>query len=151
MGKRGQMSDDISFCLDAYDIPCDKHDCERHPCNIVDRLIPHSYMNFYGTEFCKKGKQMNFSDKIKDEEFMNLPEVEEDIEEEELEEEDDDFQLPPFLDLLNHKEPTREEDIANRKEKADRNIEIFLYVNDKLKDLGFEDKEERYRIIEQLF
>lgn len=94
---------------------------------------------------------MNFSDKIKDEEFMNLPEVEEDIEEEELEEEDDDFQLPPFLDLLNHKEPTREEDIANRKEKADRNIEIFLYVNDKLKDLGFEDKEERYRIIEQLF
>lgn len=141
------MSDDISFCLDAYDIPCDKHDCERHPCNIVDRLIPHSYMSFYGTEFCEKGKQMNFSEKIKDEEFMNLPEVEDDIEEEE----GDDFQLPPIFDFLNHKEPTREEDMANRKEKADRNIELFLYINDKLKDLGFEDKEERYRIIEHLF
>ena len=95
---------------------------------------------------------MNFSDKVKDEEFMNLPEVEDDIEEEELEEEDDNFfKVPPIFDLLNHKEPTREEDMANRKDKADRNIELFLYVNDKLKDLGFEDKEERYRIIEHLF
>lgn len=150
MGKRGRMSDDISFCLDAYDIPCDKHDCERHPCNIVDRLIPHSYMSFYGTEFCKKGKRMNFSDKIKDEEFMNLPEVEDDIEEEEVEEDDHFFKVPPIFDLLNHKEPTREEDIAKRKDMADRDIELLLYVNDKLKDLGFEDKEERYRFIEFL-
>lgn len=144
------MSDDMSFCLDAYDIPCDKHDCERHPCNIVDRLIPHSYMSFYGTEFCKKGKRMNFSDKVKDEEFMNLPEVEDDIEEEEVEEDDHFFKVPPIFDLLNHKEPTREEDIAKRKDMADRDIELLLYVNDKLKDLGFEDKEERYRFIEFL-
>lgn len=96
---------------------------------------------------------MNFSDKIKDEEFMNLPEVEDDIEEDAVEEEDDNFfKVPPIFSegFLNLKEPTREEDMAKRKDKADRNIELFLYINDKLKDLGFEDKEERYRIIEHL-
>lgn len=94
---------------------------------------------------------MNFSDKVKGEEFMNLPEVEDDIEEEDIEEEDDNFfKVPPIFDLLNHKEPTREEDIEMRKDKIDRNIELLLYVNDKLKDLGFEDKEERYRFIEFL-
>lgn len=94
---------------------------------------------------------MNFSDKVKDEEFMNLPEVEDDVEGEELEEEDDNFfKVPPIFDLLNHKEPTREEDMKMRKDMADRDIELLLYVNDKLKDLGFEDKEERYRFIEFL-
>ena len=93
---------------------------------------------------------MNFSDKIKDEDFMNLPEVDDDIEEEEEEKDDNFFKVPPIFDLLNHKETTREEDIAKRKEMADRDIELLLYVNDKLKDLGFEDKEERYRFIEFL-
>ncbi len=60
------MSDDISFCFDAYDIPCDKHDCERHPANIQDRTIPHSYMNFYGSDSCElTRKQMTIQEAIK--------------------------------------------------------------------------------------
>ena len=94
---------------------------------------------------------MNFSDKVRDEEFMNLPEVEDDIEEEEEESflskiGNIDFSfLPKELSL------SREEDMKMRKDKIDRNIELFVYVDAKLKDLGFEDKEERYRIIEHLF
>lgn len=143
------MSDDISFCLDAYDIPCDKHDCERHPCNIVDRLIPHSYMSFYGTEFCEKGKRMNFSDKVKGDEFMNLPEVEDDIEEEDESE--------SFLEKIGKidfpflpRELSREEDLVMRKDKIDRNIELFQYINERLIEAGYEDKTERLEIIKMI-
>lgn len=42
------MSDDITFCLDD----CTNFDCFRHPKNIVDRLIPHSYSYCKETELC---------------------------------------------------------------------------------------------------
>lgn len=94
---------------------------------------------------------MNFSDKVKGDEFMNLPEVEDDIEEEELEEEDDNFfKVPPIFDLLNHKKLTREEDMEMRKEKIDRNIELFQYINERLTDIGYEDKTERLEIINMI-
>lgn len=44
------MSDDMSFCMDE----CERTECERHPSNIVERSIPHSYMHFKGTEFCQR-------------------------------------------------------------------------------------------------
>lgn len=92
---------------------------------------------------------MNFSDKVKDEEFMNLPEVEDDIEEEE-EKDDNFFKVPPIFDLLNHKELTREEDMKMRKDKIDRNIELFQYINERLTDIGYEDKTERLEIIKMI-
>lgn len=59
------MSDDISWCADAYDIPCEHHDCERHPCNIVNKWRPQSYMSFRNTDFCKeRGRKMKDSFKI---------------------------------------------------------------------------------------
>ncbi len=51
------MSDDISWCADAYDIPCEHHDCERHPCNIVNKWRSQSYMSFRDTEFCKERRE----------------------------------------------------------------------------------------------
>lgn len=51
------MSDDISWCADAYDIPCEHHDCERHPCNIVNKWRPQSYMSFRDTELCKERRE----------------------------------------------------------------------------------------------
>lgn len=42
------MSDDITFCMSE----CYNEDCFRHPSNIIDRLIPHSYSDFNGTEAC---------------------------------------------------------------------------------------------------
>ena len=44
------MNDDMSFCMDE----CKHTECERHPSNIVERSIPHSYMHFKGTEFCQR-------------------------------------------------------------------------------------------------
>lgn len=93
---------------------------------------------------------MNFSDKIKDEEFMNLPEVEDDIEEEEEDRESFlekigkiDF---PFLP----RELSREEDMEMRKDKIDRNIELFQYINGRLIEAGYEDKAERLEIIKMI-
>lgn len=40
--------DDITFCLSE----CKQTDCFRHPSNIQDRTIPHSYADFTGTETC---------------------------------------------------------------------------------------------------
>ena len=136
------MSDDMSFCLDVYnDYLCDHYDCERHPCNIVDQTIPHSYMSFYGTEFCKKGKQMNFSDKIKDEEFMNLPEVEDDVEEEE----DD---VDDFLNKLIDASIDVERNKKMLESSTTLSVEKFLMLDEKLFNKGFADREERMRIIE---
>ncbi len=46
------MSDDISWCMDAKDVNCKQYVCERHPHNMSQPWFPHSYMHFYGTEFC---------------------------------------------------------------------------------------------------
>ena len=40
--------DDITFCMDD----CGVVRCERHPSNIKDRTIPHSYSHFYRSEYC---------------------------------------------------------------------------------------------------
>lgn len=40
--------DDITFCMSE----CKQTDCFRHPSNIQDRTIPHSYADFKGTETC---------------------------------------------------------------------------------------------------
>lgn len=40
--------DDITFCLSE----CKQTDCFRHPSNIQDRTIPHSYADFRETETC---------------------------------------------------------------------------------------------------
>lgn len=40
--------DDITFCLSE----CKQTDCFRHPSNIQDRTIPHSYADFTETETC---------------------------------------------------------------------------------------------------
>lgn len=89
---------------------------------------------------------MNFSDKVKDEEFMNLPEVEDDIEEEYQEEED----FPSFMEFMKDKMPTKEEEIEMYTDRADVKLAIFTHLEEKLKSLGYEDKEERMRIIEIL-
>ena len=44
----GYMMDDITFCMDD----CGVVRCERHPSNIKDRTIPHSYSHFYRSEYC---------------------------------------------------------------------------------------------------
>ena len=90
---------------------------------------------------------MNFSDKVKGEEFMNLPEVEDDIEEE-YEEEDEDF--PSFMEFMKDKLPSKEEEIELYTDRADVKLAIFMHLEEELKNLGYEDKEERMRIIEIL-
>ena len=46
--------DDITFCLSE----CKQTDCFRHPSNIQDRTIPHSYAEFKGTETCPFAKDI---------------------------------------------------------------------------------------------
>ena len=46
------LSDDITFCLNK----CDKQDCRRHPNNIRNKNISHSYAYYKNTEYCPKGK-----------------------------------------------------------------------------------------------
>ena len=47
--------DDITFCLSE----CKQIDCFRHPSNIQDRMISHSYADFKGTETCPFAKDIN--------------------------------------------------------------------------------------------
>ena len=42
------MSDDITFCMNA----CEFKGCMRHPGNIQDRSIPHSFSFCKGTDMC---------------------------------------------------------------------------------------------------
>lgn len=42
------MSDDITFCMSE----CDITECFRHPSNIIDKTIPHSFSFFRGTQTC---------------------------------------------------------------------------------------------------
>lgn len=83
---------------------------------------------------------MNFSDKVKGDEFMNLPEVEDDIEEE-----DD---VDGFLDKL----IDASIDIGRNKKMLESSttlsVEKFLMLDEKLFNKGFADREERMRIIE---
>lgn len=44
-------SDDITFCMDGWE-SCKNTRCERHPENIIDKRIPHSYANLYQTPYC---------------------------------------------------------------------------------------------------
>ena len=83
---------------------------------------------------------MGFIDKYKDElkeEFMNLPETEDDIPEEE------DFDISSLL-------PTKEELKSKLMESYDLKLDIFIRLERKLIDLGYDDKSERYRIIEMI-
>lgn len=44
-------TDDISFCFDSD--KCKDETCFRNSCNMIHKDIPHSFSNFYGTEYCK--------------------------------------------------------------------------------------------------
>lgn len=79
---------------------------------------------------------MGFIDKYK-EDFMNLPETEDDIPEEE------ELDFDSFL-------PTKEELKSKLMESYDLKLEIFIRLERKLIDLGYDDKSERYRIIEMI-
>lgn len=46
------MMDDMTFCLEGWEGQCKVTRCERHPNNIRDRTIPHSFANFYQTDLC---------------------------------------------------------------------------------------------------
>ena len=43
--------DDITFCWNGFE-ECGLTRCERHPSNISDRSIPHSFAKLYRTEYC---------------------------------------------------------------------------------------------------
>ena len=45
------MNDDITFCMNGWK-ECGLTRCERHPSNISDRSIPHSFAKLYRTEYC---------------------------------------------------------------------------------------------------
>lgn len=47
------MSDDITFCMSE----CDNKECFRHPINIVDKTISHSYSDLKDTEMCPLNKR----------------------------------------------------------------------------------------------
>ena len=57
------MSDDITFCMSE----CDNKECFRHPSNIIDRLIPHSYSDFKGTEACPMNNKKTELEELKEE------------------------------------------------------------------------------------
>ena len=57
--------DDITFCLSD----CQRTDCYRHPSNIQDRTIPHSYADFKETETCPEKMQLSEEDATKDATF----------------------------------------------------------------------------------
>lgn len=57
--------DDITFCMSD----CQRTDCLRHPSNIQDRTIPHSYADFKGTETCPEKTQLSKEDATKDATF----------------------------------------------------------------------------------
>lgn len=84
---------------------------------------------------------MNFSDKFKDN-FMNLPETEDDME---IAEESAEMDMDAYIEELN---AINDKYMAER---INRNLNIFLKLNQQLIDEGYEDKEERYRIIEIIF
>lgn len=44
--------DDKTFCLNGWMGECKVSRCERHPDNITDKWIPHSFSEFYKTEYC---------------------------------------------------------------------------------------------------
>lgn len=48
MGEESDEMDDMTFCLSD----CQRTDCYRHPSNIQDRTIPHSYADFTETDTC---------------------------------------------------------------------------------------------------
>lgn len=47
-----EKMDDITFCTSGFRKECGVVRCERHPNNITDRTIPHSFAEFYQTEYC---------------------------------------------------------------------------------------------------
>ena len=47
--------DDITFCMKGWH-ECSVIRCERHPHNITDKSIPHSYADLYQTGYCPIGK-----------------------------------------------------------------------------------------------
>ena len=50
--RKGEpMDDDITFCINGWK-ECGLTRCERHPSNISDKSIPHSFAELYQTEYC---------------------------------------------------------------------------------------------------
>ena len=45
------MTEDITFCQNGWE-ECLVTRCERHPSNIENPQIPHSYAKLYRTEYC---------------------------------------------------------------------------------------------------
>ena len=44
------FDDDITFCMSE----CDNKECYRHPSNIKDRSIPHSFALLKDTDLCER-------------------------------------------------------------------------------------------------
>ena len=91
---------------------------------------------------------MNFSDKMKDKnreplpfEEMDIPDCEDDMPDE-LEEFAD-----KFVEAL--LKSTIEDSLKSAKRYADK-LAVFIAIDTRLKDEGYEDKEERYRIIDMI-
>lgn len=46
-----RMIEDITFCQNGWE-ECQVTRCERHPSNIENPQLPHSYAKLYRTEYC---------------------------------------------------------------------------------------------------
>lgn len=46
-----RMTEDITFCQNGWE-ECQVTRCERHPSNIENPQLPHSYAKLYRTEYC---------------------------------------------------------------------------------------------------
>lgn len=55
------MNEDITFCANN----CLNHKCERHPRNIRDYRIPHSFAFLDGTDLCE-GRKTNVRESQRD-------------------------------------------------------------------------------------
>lgn len=51
------MSDDISYCYDAYRDGCKKFECERHPIHQKARKMECSYVCLRGSDICIETKE----------------------------------------------------------------------------------------------
>ena len=45
------MTEDITFCQNGWE-ECQVTRCERHPSNIENPQLPHTYAKLYRTEYC---------------------------------------------------------------------------------------------------
>lgn len=59
------ISDDITFCIKGCE-GCGVVRCERHPKNIHHPELPHSYSDFYETEYCPLQREKKMQDEMND-------------------------------------------------------------------------------------